>query len=362
LKAGLWPWLRGGPAQRPVALALQGGGAHGAFTWGVLDELLQQDDLRIDAISGTSAGAMNAIVLAHGLLDGGPEGAREALWNFWHAVSRQMPAGAVRAPRDGDPWPTLHPAAQALMQWTRLLSPYALNPLNLNPLRGLLESQVDFERLRGTRGPQLFIAATNANSGQLRLFRREELTVEVALASACLPMLMQAVEIDGQPYWDGGDAANPAQLPLVCETEAPDLLILTLNPRVFGELPRSQAQIQQRALEIGFNACFLHELRWLQQLQALARQGAWRGWGWRRRVASLRVHVIEADNHLAGMPVHTKIIPHRPFLEQLRELGRAHTQDWLARQGQAIGQHSSADLAALLGAGAFPPDPGTAPA
>ncbi|NML13982.1 patatin-like phospholipase family protein [Azohydromonas sp. G-1-1-14] len=351
-----------GAAQRPVALALQGGGAHGAFTWGVLDELLQRDDLRIEALSGTSAGAMNAIVLAHGLLDGGPAGAREALHRFWHAVSQQMPAGAIRPARSDDEVPSLHPAAQALLQWTRLLSPYALNPLNLNPLRGLLESQIDFERLRASRGPQLFIAATNANTGQLRLFRRHELSVEAALASACLPMVMQAVEIDGEPYWDGGYAANPALLPLVCEGTAPDLLIVTLNPRVFGELPRTASRIQQRALEIGFNACFLHELRWLLQLQTLARQGAWRGWGWRRRVAALRVHVIEADEQLAGLPLHTKLIPHRPFLETLRDRGRAQAQAWLAQQGQAIGQHSSADLAALLGAGALPPGPDAAPA
>lgn len=361
MSRGLWPWRRE-PAPRPVALALQGGGAHGAFTWGVLDELLQQPDLRIEALSGTSAGAMNAIVLAHGLLDGGREGAREALHRYWHALSQQLPAGAIRAGRNGDEVPSLHPAAQALMQWTRLLSPYALNPLNLNPLRGLLEGLVDFERLRASAGPQLFIAATNANTGQLRLFRRHELSVEVALASACLPMLMQAVEIDGEPYWDGGYAANPALLPLVCESDAPDLLILTLNPRVFGQLPRTAGQIQQRALEIGFSACFLHELRWLQQLQSLARQGAWRGWGWRRRVASLRVHVIEANEQLAGLPMHTKLIPHRPFLETLRDRGRAHAQEWLAQQGSAIGQRSSADLAALLGSGSLTPEPGAAPA
>ena len=358
---GLWPWRRD-PARRPVALALQGGGAHGAFTWGVLDELLTRDDLDIAALSGTSAGAMNAIVLAHGLLDGGPEGARAALHRFWHAVSEQMPAGAVRPTRSEDEIPSLHPAAQAMLQWSRLLSPYALNPLNLNPLRKLLSSHIDFERLRESPGPQIFIAATNANTGQLRLFKRQELTVEMALASACLPMLMQAVEIGGEPYWDGGYAANPALLPLVCETDAPDLLILTLNPRVFGALPRTVSQIQHRALEIGFNACFLHELRWLQQLQTLARQGAWRGWGWRRRVAALRVHVIEADETLAGLPMHTKIIPHRPFMEALRDRGRAHAQVWLARQGEAIGQRSSADLAALLGDGALPPGPLGAPA
>jgi NTE family protein len=356
-----WPWLRG-PAPRPISLALQGGGAHGAFTWGVLDELLQRDDLYIEALSGTSAGAMNAIVLAHGLLDGGPEGAREALWRFWHAVSEHMPSGAVRSGRNGGEVPSLHPAAQALMQWTRLLSPYALNPLNLNPLRKLLLSQIDFERLRATAGPQLFIAATNANTGQLRLFRREELCVEVALASACLPMLMQAVEIDGEPYWDGGYAANPALLPLVYETTAPDMVILTLNPRVFGELPRTAAQIQQRALEIGFNACFLHELRWLMQLQSMAQEGSWRGWGWRRRVSALRVHVIEADEQLAGLPMHTKLIPHRPFLEALRERGSVHALDWLDRHCHAIGQHSSADLEALLNARSFPPDPHAAAA
>lgn len=346
-------WLRPrtGDGPRPVSLALQGGGAHGAFTWGVLDALLEQGGLHIEAVSGTSAGAMNAIVLAHGLLDGGAEGARAALERFWRAVAAQVPAGTVHPGAD-DAVPALSAPAQALLQWSRLLSPYQLNPLNLNPLREVLQAQVDFARLRATPGPRLFIAATHANTGQLRLFRREDLSVEVALASACLPTLMQAVQIDGEPYWDGGYAANPALLPLVREAGARDLLIVALNPRVFGELPRTAAQIQQRALEIGFNACFLHELRWLQQLQASAREGWWPALaGPRRRLADLRVHLIEADAALGALPLHTKLVAHAPFLALLRERGCLHARQWLDVQGRHIGLRSSADLSALCGLG-----------
>ncbi len=218
--------------QPSLGLALQGGGAHGAFTWGVLDALLEDGRFPISAISGTSAGAMNALALAHGQLRGGAEAARESLGDFWRAVGTQLPFEMLMiGPTDS---PGLAPGMRALMHWTRLLSPYQLNPLGLNPLRDVLEAQIDFKRLRSSRAPRLFIAATHASTGRLRLFGNAELSVEAALASACLPTVHHAVMIDGEPYWDGGYSANPALFPLV-RCGVADLLIVSLSPLDYGE-------------------------------------------------------------------------------------------------------------------------------
>ncbi len=213
------PWFQSSAREAPLSLALQGGGAHGAFTWGVLDELLAHGAHPIRAISGTSAGALNAAVLAHGWLDGGADGARAALAGFWTAVGTRLPfewftTGAGDAIG-------LTPAARAMLRWARHLSPYQLNPMDLNPLRELLAEHVDFERLRRSSIVRLFIAATHANSGRLRVFRTREASVEAVLASACLPTLHHAIEIDGQPYWDGAYSANPALFPLIVMAAAP---------------------------------------------------------------------------------------------------------------------------------------------
>ena len=327
----------------PIALALQGGGAHGAFTWGVLDRLLEDGRFPIAAISGTSAGALNAVALASGLLDGGHDGARAALKRLWQAVGTQVPFEAFTV--GSADRPGIAPVARAWMQWTRLLAPHQLNPLGLNPLRNVLVKQIDFERLRAESRVKLFIAATHANSGRLRLFSNAELSADAVLASACLPTLQPAVQIDGEPYWDGGYSANPALFPLVRSGVA-DLLIVWLSPLVYARSPVSAEEIRERALEFGFNATFLREAHMLGELSASARQSAW-PFG---LLARLRTHLIDAHDALSDLPQETKLIAHAPFLERLCERGRLRASAWLDVAGPRVGKSSTADLAALFSA------------
>ena len=331
----------------PLSLALQGGGAHGAFTWGVLDALLAHGTHPIRAISGTSAGALNAAVLAHGWLDGGAEGARAALAGFWTAVGTRLPfewfvTGAGDAIG-------LTPAARAMLQWARHLSPYQLNPMDLNPLRELLIEHVDFERLRRSSVVQLFIAATHANSGRLRVFRTREASPEAVLASACLPTLHHAIEIDGQPYWDGAYSANPALFPLIVDGGCADLLIVTLSPIVHAGTPRSASEIQERSVEIAFNATFLREARLLGEAHAVARRSWLPVGALERRLRRTRFHLIDAQNQLGALAGETRLIAHLPFLERLRDLGSERAQAWLARHGDALGRRSSVDLLRRFG-------------
>ena len=338
------PWFRSLPLTRPaLGLALQGGGAHGAYTWGVLDALLETGRFRFDAISGTSAGAMNALALASGWMRGGAEGARTALNDFWHAVGTRLPFESWRVgPAES---PGLAPGMRALMHWTRLLSPYQLNPLGLNPLREVLASQIDFERLQRSSAPRLFIAATHANSGRLRLFGNAELSVNAALASACLPTLHPAVMIDGEPYWDGGYSANPALFPLV-KAGVAELLIVALSPLSHDQVPVSAEDIRSRALEFSFNAGFLREATLLGEACAEARRSLFAVGRLERRLRALRAHLIDAHDDLGALSSETKLIAHLPFLEHLRDLGRARAAAWLAAQGAGAGRGAGIDLAA----------------
>jgi NTE family protein len=245
-------------------LALQGGGSHGAFTWGVLDRLLEEPWLRIAGISGTSAGAMNAAVLADGWVDGGAEGARAALEKFWQRVSRAAAFSPLqRSPLDrllGRWTLDTSPAYVFMDLMSRVLSPYALNPLDLNPLRRILAESIDFSRL-ATSPIKLFITATSVRTGRGRIFRNAEITAEVLLASACLPTMFRAIEIDGEPYWDGGFTGNPTITPLVRETDAHDSILVQINPRERSETPRTAADILNRLNEISFNSPLMKELR-----------------------------------------------------------------------------------------------------
>lgn len=337
-------WFRSLPFSRPaLGLALQGGGAHGAFTWGVLDALLEDGRFDVAAISGTSAGAMNALALAQGLLRGGAAAARESLASFWHAVGTQLPFELLMVgPTDN---PGLAPGMRALMHWTRLLSPYQLNPLGLNPLREVLAAQIDFDRLRRRDAPRLFIAATHANTGRLRLFDNASLSLEAALASACLPTLQQAVMIDGEPYWDGGYSANPALFPLVRAGPA-DLLIVSLSPLGYDTVPVSADEIRARALEFSFNAGFLREATLLAEACAEARASRLGFGRLERRLARLRTHLIDAHDDLGTLSAESRLIAHLPFLERLRDLGRARAQRWLGEHGTSVGHRASVELAA----------------
>ncbi|ACO77898.1 FabD/lysophospholipase-like protein [Azotobacter vinelandii CA] len=328
-----------------LSLALQGGGAHGAFTWGVLDALLEDGRLDFTGISGTSAGAMNATMLAHGLLQGGRDGAREALASFWQAVASSAPllnAGANI--RSG------HPATglKLMLYWAQMLSPRQLNPLNVNPLRDILASLVDFERLRTDCPLKLFIAATNANTGRLRLFRSHELSVDCVLASACLPTFHHTVEIDGEPYWDGAFSANPAVFPLVYECDASDILLVLLSPMSHGKTPRSAEEIRRRAQELAFKSTFLREMHSLAQARTHAARTVLPLNRLERRLTRTHLHMIADDALMSRLAAESKMTTSQPFLEMLRDQGRSRAHDWLESHYRAIGRRSSVDIATVF--------------
>lgn len=340
----LLPWRH-----RPLlSLALQGGGAHGAFTWGVLDALLERPYLRFDGVSGTSAGAMNAVVMAQGLMAGGADGARDALRRFWSAIADVTPFEVARPTLDGKGM-QLVPAMQLMLQWTHYFSPQQLNPFDFNPLRRILENQVDFEQLRSHSPVKLFIAATHVNSGKLRLFRTHELSVEAMLASACLPSMHHTVEVDGEPYWDGGYAANPAVFPLFNECRARDLLLVMLSPLNHGETPKSAKDIQARTMELAFNATFLREMRMYAHLQDSARELPWfRRGALEHRLVNTRFHLIEASQVTSELDTQSKAAASMRFFDMLFAHGRDHAKAWLRKQRQAIGERSTVDLGALF--------------
>ena len=329
-----------------IDLALQGGGSHGAFTWGVLDRLLEEPWLHIAAISGTSAGAMNAAVLADGWVEGGAQGARAALENYWRQVAR----GAAISPLQRSPLDRLmgrwsldtSPAYLAMDLMSRVLSPYDLNPLGFNPLSAILAKSIDFERL--ARSPiKLFITATNVRTGRGRIFRNGEITADVLLASACLPTMFRAVEIDGDAYWDGGYAGNPTITPLIRESDAHDTILIQINPRERPDTPRSATEILNRLNEISFNSPLMKELRMI----ALLRQVADPGHGEGERWAQMRTHRIMTDM-LLELGASSKLNAEWSFVAKLRDEGRRVTSEFLDQHGDDVGKRSTADLDALL--------------
>ncbi|MDQ0473807.1 patatin-like phospholipase family protein [Labrys wisconsinensis] len=330
--------------RKPVNLALQGGGAHGAFTWGVLDAFLEDGRLDVKAITGTSAGAMNAVVCAEGYLEGGPEGARAQLTQFWREVSREGAFSPLqRTPQQrlmGD-WSLDH---SWIAQWwetgLRLFSPYQLNPMNLNPLRDFLAKIIDFERVRRDGGIKLFISATNVRTGRIRVFENQELTADMVMASACLPETFQAVMIDGEPYWDGGYMGNPALFPLFY-TEAPDDIVLVqINPIHRDEVPRTAVDISNRLNEITFNASLLSEFRAIKLVKELIAQGRLSQTEYR----DVRMHRIAVDDTIKNLDASSKLNAEWGFLTMLRDKGREAAQHFLARHFDAIGHVATLDL------------------
>ncbi|MEO7400759.1 MAG: patatin-like phospholipase family protein [Polaromonas sp.] len=323
-------------------LALQGGGAHGAFTWGVLDALLENQGLEFEGLSGSSAGAMNAVVLADGWMKGGREGARQSLADFWTEVARQMPWGAM-IQGEGDAI-SLSPASKWLANLAGHFSPAQLNPLDLNPLRELLKRQIDFEQLRLRSPFKLFVGTTQANTGKLRIFRETELSVDVLLASACLPKIHHAVEIDGEPYWDGGYAANPAVFPLFYDCEAHDVLLVLLSPLKRENTPQTVEEIESRIVELAFSAHFMREMR----MFALAidySSPTFLTWGrMERRLQKARFHMIDSSQLPSLERPETKLLAHGPFLTLLREQGQQRAAQWLLAHAAAVGRRSSVDV------------------
>jgi NTE family protein len=327
-----------------INLALQGGGAHGAFTWGVLDRLLEDGRIGLEGISGTSAGAINAAVVADGFLKGGRDGARQALSDFWRLISEASSFSPLR--------PTLFD--QLRSDWnmdqspnyiffdlvTRLLSPYELNPFNLNPLRDILVDTIDFDALRGNDQIQLFITATNVRSGKVRVFDTDELSVEVLLASACLPLLFKAVEIDGESYWDGGYMGNPAIFPLVYNCDSRDVVIVQVNPLARLEVPVSARDILNRINEISFNSTLMREMRALATVSKFIRDGALD----EERYKDIHIHVIEAETEMRGLGASSKMNADFKFLCFLRDLGRDAVDRWLPTAWDDVGMRSSIDV------------------
>ena len=330
----------------PIDLALQGGGSHGAFTWGVLDRLLEEPWLQLDGISGTSAGAMNAAALASGHAAGGAEGARESLDRFWRGVSdaaKYSPFKRSWMDMLSGTW-TLDnsPAFIAADLATRLWSPYDLNPRGMNPLRGILSDLIDFDRLSASP-IKLYVTATNVRTGRGRVFRNAGLTPDVLLASACLPTMFHAVEIDGDPYWDGGYAGNPTMTPLIRECQSSDTLLIQINPVERAGVPRSATEINNRLNELSFNSPLLKELRMIALLHQVADPGHGEGAAWAR----MRIHRIATDAMLA-LGASSKMISEWPFLCQLRDEGRRSAQAFLEAHKGDIGKRSTLDLDALL--------------
>jgi NTE family protein len=329
-----------------VDLALQGGGAHGAFTWGVLDRLLEEPWLRIDGISGTSAGAMNAAVLADGYAQSGANGARRALEKYWRYVSDSARFSPFRrTPLDAllGRWTLDHsPLFVAMDVMSRLFSPYDFNPGGTNPLRSILAELIDFERL--TQAPiKLFITATNVRTGRGRVFRNGEITPEVLLASACLPTLFQAVEIDGESYWDGGYSGNPTMTPLIRECRSQDTILIPINPVERPGTPKTARDILNRLNEVSFNAVLLKELRMIALLRQVADPGNSEGAAW----AQMRIHLVR-NEIMSTLGYSSKLNAEWDFISMLRDEGRRAAGQFLAANGSDIGVKSTVDLDVLL--------------
>ena len=339
-------WVQ--PNTKPVNLALQGGGSHGAFTWGVIDKLLEDGRVGIEAVSGTSAGALNAVVLADGMVRGGFDGAREALRDLWHAVSKE----GARSPIQRNPINMLlgdwsldnSPSYLFFDVFTRMVSPYEMNPFNLNPLRTLLEAQVDFERLRHCTRSKLFISATNVHTGRVRVFKTWEITSDVVMASACLPFLFQAVEIDDVPYWDGGYMGNPVLFPFFDSCASADVLLVQINPLDRMETPRTAREILNRVNEITFNASLMKEFRAIEFVARLIESGKLDPADYKQ----VLLHRIQDDEIIEPLSASSKLNAEWAFFTHLRDAGRDAAQRWLDDNYDSVGKHSTADITSLF--------------
>lgn len=340
------PWSGSPNEPLLVDLALQGGGSHGAFTWGVLDRLLEEQGVTLDAISGTSAGAMNAAVLAHGLLAGGRDGARRALHDFW----RRVADAATFSPFQRSPvdrmlgrWSLDYsPMYIATDLIARLISPYAFGTSGPNPLRDILREVVDFQRLASGR-IKLFITCTNVRTGRGRVFRNPEITPDVLLASACLPTMFQAVEIDGELYWDGGYSGNPTIAPLVRECPSHDTILVQINPVLRAEAPTTAAEINNRVNEVSFNGPLLKELKMIALLRKVADQGDGEGWLW----GQMRMHLIKSDM-LATLGASSKLNAEWEFLTMLKDEGRRAADEFVEKHRGDVGVRSTFDIDSML--------------
>ena len=325
-------------------LALQGGGAHGAFTWGVLDRLLEEPNFQIDGVSATSSGAMNAVVLAHGLTVGGRDGAKQALAAFWQRAS-DVGKNSFLQPSWYDRLTNSRgldnsPAFFFFDMLTRMLSPYQFNPLNYNPLKSVLESVVDFGRLQRECAIKLFLCATNVRTGKVRVFENKELSVSRVLASACLPFLYQAVEIDGEHFWDGGYMGNPTMFPLIYNCDSPDIIVVHINPTERHDIPRTATEILSRINEISFNSSLLREMRAIAFVTKLIDDEKITD----KSLKRILVHSIEADDVMRSLSVTSKLNTEWEFLMYLHGIGRERADHWLKAHLASVGVESTVDV------------------
>lgn len=339
---------KGATSRKRINLALQGGGAHGAFTWGVLDRILEDGRLDIEAISGTSAGAMNAVALAYGYSEGGADGAREKLESFWRTMSEAAKNSPIkRAPIDvlmGNWSLDRSVGYHAMDALSRMFSPYQLNPLNMNPLRDVLESCIDFSCVQHCTSIKLYISATNVETGKVKVFDSHHLTADMVLASACLPNAFQAVVIDEVPYWDGGYMGNPALFPFHSSNDCADIAVIQINPVERKGIPRTPQEIQNRVNEIAFNSSLLKELRAIDFVDRLIREGKLD----ETRYRSERIHIIENQDALIPLGASSKMNTEWAFLTHLRDLGQGTATQWLETHFQDIGKRSTVDLRAMF--------------
>jgi len=332
-------------ATKTLNLALQGGGAHGAFTWGVLDRLLEEPRIDFEGVVATSAGAMNAAVMTYGLIEGGREGAQKALANFWRRVSHAAAFSPIQ--------PTLldrltgnrslenSPPYVLFDLVTRLMSPYQFNPFNINPLRHVLEQSMDFEALRSERCKlKLNICATNVRTGKVKVFSNDDITCDAVMASACLPFLFRAVEIGEEAYWDGGYMGNPAIFPLIYGCESPDVLIVHINPMSRPELPRTATEIMNRINEISFNSSLMREMRAIDFVTKLIDNGT----ECQLELKRMLIHAISADDIMLDLGVASKLNADWDFLTDLRDAGRERASAWLVQNYDHIGKQSTVDI------------------
>jgi len=344
-----------------INLALQGGGAHGAFTWGVLDRLLEEDDIEIEGITATSAGAMNAAALKYGWLVGGNHGARTKLDAFWEEISAHtvLPNDLIQ----GWLMPLLPDPAQysrmlersagymAIDAASRMFSPYEVNPLGIHPLRPVVRKMLDFDKVCAHAGPKLFVSATNVRTGKIKVFSGDEISVDSLLASACLPTLYQAIEIEDpetgriEAYWDGGYMGNPALFPLFYETTTRDILIVHINPTHREEIPRSAMQIMNRVNEISFNSSLLRELRAIDFVRRLIEDGLVQ----QGTMKDVLIHSISDDELMNSLGIATKLTPDRNFLLNLKEAGRTRMDAFLEKHRADLGQRGTVDLRSMFG-------------
>lgn len=332
------------PPRKLINLALQGGGAHGAFTWGVLDALLADNRIDFEALTATSAGAVNGAALIYGLEKGGPEKARETLHDLWKGIagaSAIMPFSIPSMDTGiGSLGTQFMPQALAFDFLTRIFSPSQFNPFDLNPLRDILDSLIKFDVIRKSKKIKFFVNATNVKSGKARIFKSQEMTRDMILASACLPLMFKTITIKGEPYWDGGYTGNPALYPLFYQCVTEDVLLIGINPVKIDTVPSQAADILDRVNEISFNSSLMQEMRAIAFVKKLLSKGKLS----RDEYKDVRIHLIEATDMMLPLGRSSKMNTDWGFISYLRDLGEETTKEWLKKHYSAIGVRSSVDI------------------